>query len=195
MPVAGRLRVAGLDFQLYGVCDYVKAGVIYDIKRVQRYEYGKYLHSPQHPMYLHLLPGASKFTYLIFDDANTYAETYRRGDFEPIEDTISHFINWLLANGHINNYFTHWEMNTDDADKIGKYANALGIEPGTDFELDDLVGRNCILHMEPFEGDDGVTRDCIRYLKPSKAESFVTAAPSSSEDFKQLDESDDDLPF
>ena len=82
-----------------------------------------------------------------------------------------------------------------DADKIGKYANALGIEPGTDFELDDLVGRNCILHMEPFEGNDGVTRDCIRYLKPSKAESFVTPAPASVEEFKQLDESDDDLPF
>ena len=109
VPVAGRLHVSGLDFQLYGVCDYVKAGVIYDIKRVQRYEYGKYLHSPQHPMYLHLLPGASKFTYLIFDGANTYAETYRRGDFEPIEDTISCFI---------NDYFTHWEMNTERMDKI-----------------------------------------------------------------------------
>ena len=112
VPVAGRLHVSGLDFQLYGVCDYVKAGIIYDIKRVQRYEYGKYLHSPQHPMYLHLLPGASKFTYLIFDGANTYA------DFEPIEDTISCFINWLLANGYINDYFTHWEMNTERMDKI-----------------------------------------------------------------------------
>ena len=118
MPVAGRLRVAGLDFHLYGVCDYVKAGIIYDIKRVQRYEYGKYLHSPQHPMYLHLLPGASKFAYLIFDGTSTYTETYRRGDFEPIEDTISRFINWLLANGYINDYFTHWEMNTERMDKV-----------------------------------------------------------------------------
>lgn len=118
VPVAGRLRVSGLEFQLYGVCDYVKAGVIFDIKRVQRYEYGKYLHSPQHPMYLHLLPGASKFTYLIFDGTSTYTETYRRGDFEPIENTISCFINWLLANGYINDYFTHWEMNTERMDKV-----------------------------------------------------------------------------
>ena len=117
VPVAGRLHVSGLDFQLYGVCDYVKAGVIYDIKRVQRYEYGKYLHSPQHPMYLYLLPGASKFTYLIFDGTNTYAETYRRGDFEPIEDTISRFISWLLANGYLNDYFTHWEMNDERMEK------------------------------------------------------------------------------
>lgn len=118
VPVAGKLRVAGLDFQLYGVCDYVKAGVIYDIKRVQRYEYGKYLHSPQHPMYLHLLPGASKFTYLIFDGTNTYAETYRRGDFEPIEDTINRFMNWLLVNDYINEYFTHWEMDDERMDKV-----------------------------------------------------------------------------
>lgn len=118
VPVAGRLRVSGLEFQLYGVCDYVKAGVIFDIKRVQRYEYGKYLHSPQHPMYLHLLPGASEFTYLIFDGTSTYTETYRRGDFEPIENTISCFINWLLANGYINDYFTHWEMNTERMDKV-----------------------------------------------------------------------------
>ena len=118
VPVAGRLRVAGLDFQLYGVCDYVKAGVIYDIKRVQRYEYGKYLHSPQHPMYLHLLPGASKFTYLIFDGVNIYAETYRRGDFEPIEDTINRFLNWLLANDCINEYFTHWKMDDERMDKV-----------------------------------------------------------------------------
>lgn len=82
-----------------------------------------------------------------------------------------------------------------DADKIGKYANALGIEPETDFELEDLIGRNCILHIGPYEKEDGTTIDCIRWLKPSKAESFVTAAPASPEDFKQLDESDDDLPF
>lgn len=118
VPVAGKLHVSGLEFQLYGVCDYVKAGVIYDIKRVQRYEYGKYLHSPQHPMYLHLLPGAAKFTYLIFDGTSTYTETYRRGDFEPIEDTISCFINWLIGNGLINDYFTHWEMNAERMDKI-----------------------------------------------------------------------------
>ena len=117
VPVAGQLHVSGLDFQLYGVCDYVKAGVIYDIKRVQRYEYGKYLHSPQHPMYLHLLPGASKFTYLIFDGTSTYAETYRRGDFEPIEGTISRFINWLMANGYLNDYFTNWTMNDERTEK------------------------------------------------------------------------------
>ena len=42
VPISGNLFVSGLDLTLYGVCDYVKAGIIYDIKRVSRYEYGKY---------------------------------------------------------------------------------------------------------------------------------------------------------
>ena len=39
------------------------------------------------------------------------------------------------------NFWPDRDTGEYDADKIGKYANALGIEPGTDFELDDLVGR------------------------------------------------------
>lgn len=104
-------RIAGLEFRLYGICDYVKAGTIFDIKRVQRYEYGKYFKSPQHPMYLHLIPGANKFTYLIFDGMNTYTETYRRGDFTPIEDTISKFVHWLKEYDYWNTYNEHWTMN------------------------------------------------------------------------------------
>lgn len=117
VPISGTLKVGNLDFLLYGVCDYVKAGIIYDIKRVQRYEYGKYQNSPQHPMYLHLLPSASRFTYLIFDGSNTYAETYRRGDFEPIEATIQRFINWLLKNGYINDYFSNWSVTKEREEK------------------------------------------------------------------------------
>lgn len=95
----------------------------------------------------------------------------------------------------LKNFWPDRNTGKYDADKIGKYANALGVEPGTDFELEDLAGRNCILHIGPYERKDGTTIDCIYYLKPSKAESFVTAAPASSEDFQQLDESDDELPF
>ena len=117
VPVAGRLHVSGLDFQLYGVCDYVKAGVIYDIKRVQRYEYGKYFNSPQHPMYLHLVPGAAKFSYLIFNGTDTFIETYRRGDFTPIEETIAKFINWLRENGYMSLYEENWKMNSERMEK------------------------------------------------------------------------------
>ncbi len=118
VPVAGQIRICGLDFQLYGVCDYVKAGTIYDIKRVQRYEYGKYFHSPQHPMYLHLLPEAKKFTYLIFDGSSTYMETYRRGDFWPIEETIFRFVRWLDEFGYLDDYKKHWIMNERRMEKV-----------------------------------------------------------------------------
>ena len=117
VPVAGDIAAAGLEIRLYGVCDYVKAGTIYDIKRVQRYEYGKYFHSPQHPMYLHLVPGAAKFSYLIFNGTDTFIETYRRGDFVPIEETISKFINWLRENGYMSLYEEHWNMNAERMEK------------------------------------------------------------------------------
>ena len=113
VPVAGQITAAGLEIRLYGVCDYVKAGTIYDIKRVQRYEYGKYFHSPQHPMYLHLVPGAAKFSYLIFNGTDTFIETYRRGDFTPIEETTAKFINWLRENGYMSLYEEHWTMNAE----------------------------------------------------------------------------------
>ena len=116
VPVAGDIASAGIEIRLYGVCDYVKAGTIYDIKRVQRYEYGKYFHSPQHPMYLHLVPGAAKFSYLIFN-GDTFIETYRRGDFTPIEETIAKFINWLRENGYMSLYEENWKMNSERMEK------------------------------------------------------------------------------
>lgn len=118
VPIAGRIKAYGLDFQLYGVCDYVKAGTIYDIKRVQRYEYGKYFRSPQHPMYLHLLPEAKKFTYLVFDGSNTYTETYRRGDFPPIEETILKFVRWLDEFEYMDDYKKYWAMNERRMEKV-----------------------------------------------------------------------------
>lgn len=116
-PVSGELSVSGMDFVLYGVCDYVKAGIIYDIKKVTRYEYGKYADSPQHPMYLHLVPEAARFDYLIFDGSFCYRETYRRGDYTPIEQTISEFVRFLRDTGHMDDYTAHWAMNAEREDK------------------------------------------------------------------------------
>lgn len=113
VPVTGDLSVAGMDFCLYGVCDYVKAGLIIDIKKVTRYEYGKYQHSPQHPMYLHLLPEAKRFDYLIFDGANSHIETYRREACKPIEQTISEFIRFLADTGGLDIYKHFWSMNEE----------------------------------------------------------------------------------
>lgn len=113
VPVTGDLSVAGMDFCLYGVCDYVKAGLIMDIKKVTRYEYGKYQHSPQHPMYLHLLPEAKRFDYLIFDGSNCHVEAYRREDCKPIEQTIAEFIRFLKYTGGLDVYKYFWAMNEE----------------------------------------------------------------------------------
>lgn len=50
--------ISGERFLLMAKCDWVKAGVIYDCKRVERYEVGKYYASPQHPMYLEVIDTA-----------------------------------------------------------------------------------------------------------------------------------------
>lgn len=113
VPVTGNLSVAGMDFVLYGIADYVKAGLIMDIKKVTRYEYGKYQHSPQHPMYLYLLPEAKRFDYLIFDGSNCHIETYRQEDCKPIAQTISEFIRFLKDTGGLDVYKYFWAMNED----------------------------------------------------------------------------------
>lgn len=111
VPVSGTITLCGMDFVLYGVCDYVRAGIIKDIKKVTRYEYGKYQNSPQHPMYLHLIPEARRFDYLIFDGGNVYIETYRREDCRPIEEIISGFIRYLDGSGLLPVYREVWRMN------------------------------------------------------------------------------------
>ena len=102
-------EVCGVPLNLVGIADFVKAGVITDIKRVMRYEYGKYQNSVQHPMYMELWPEAIRFDYLIWDGKYAYAETYRRGDFEPVTGTIQRFLNYLDAAGLTYTYFSHWK--------------------------------------------------------------------------------------
>ncbi|AWY06866.1 MAG: PD-(D/E)XK nuclease [Caudoviricetes sp.] len=117
VPVTGELSVCGMDFVLYGICDYVKAGIIYDIKKVTRYEYGKYFHSPQHPMYLHLVPEAKRFEYLIFDGSNCHVEPYCRGDYQPIKQTITDFIRFLKDTDELEVYKAFWGMNRKREEK------------------------------------------------------------------------------
>lgn len=108
--VEGTKRVNGEEYRLVGVADVVKAGRIFDIKKVVRYEYGKYQFSTQHPMYFELMPGATRFDYLIFDGKMCYTETYRRGDFVPIEITIREFTEFLKAQNLWKIYQEKWEV-------------------------------------------------------------------------------------
>lgn len=104
------IEIDRVPFLLVGVADALHAGILYDIKRVQRYEYGKYFESTQHPMYMELFPEALRFDYLIFDGAYCYHEQYRRGDFQPIQDTIKAFTRYLNDADLMETYKKFWEV-------------------------------------------------------------------------------------
>lgn len=104
------VEIDRLPFLLVGVADALHAGIISDIKRPMRYEYGKYFESTQHPMYMELFPEALRFDYLIFDGAYCYREQYRRGDFRPIQDTIKAFTRYLNDADLMDTYKKFWEV-------------------------------------------------------------------------------------
>lgn len=125
--LTGEVQIGNMTFVLYGLADYVKAGTIYDIKKVTSYDYGKYRQSPQHPMYLHLLTPASKFQYLIFDGDRLHKETYRREDAPSVQTTIRRFLYFLEEMELMDVYMTYWAM---DAERESKTCGAYREEAG-----------------------------------------------------------------
>ena len=89
--------VEDIPFLLYGRLDALKAGVIYDIKFSRGYQVGKYLDSPQHPMYFALVPEAQRFEYLVFTGSDVCVEKYDREDAPDIRDTIRDFMKYIEA--------------------------------------------------------------------------------------------------
>lgn len=80
-------------------------------------------------------------------------------------------------------------------EKIGKYANALGIPIGQDFELDDLIGLNCIMVIGHYQDErSGETKDCIYFLKQSKVASYLNAVSQPS-GFTEIGYDDGEPPF
>ena len=106
---ASRLLVVdGVEFVCYGILDFLKAGVIYDTKFSRTYRVGKYLDSPQHPMYFYLCPEVRRFEYIISDGNYVYREAYLPEDTEPIEKTIRQFMAWLDKTNLVGLYCQNW---------------------------------------------------------------------------------------
>ena len=103
-------EVDGQPLLLHGVLDFLKAGVIYDTKFSKHYYLNKYLQSPQHPMYLELVPEARRFEYLISDGTWVYRESYPREIVEPIEPTIRQFLAFLSANNLYQIFQEKWRV-------------------------------------------------------------------------------------
>lgn len=103
------ITVQNVDFMAYGIFDFLKAGVIYDTKFSKTYRVGKYLDSPQHPMYFYLCPEAQRFEYLISDGKWVYREKYELQDVIPIDILIGQFMNWLDRQNLVSVYYEHWK--------------------------------------------------------------------------------------
>lgn len=107
------IRVGNDDYLLYGICDAVRAGTIYDVKFSTKSfnsaeVAGKYLDSPQHPAYLYCLPDALRFTYLVSDGKSLYTETYTRKDTPPVGGIINQFRQDIRARGLEGIYLDKW---------------------------------------------------------------------------------------
>ena len=112
--------VEGVCFELFGVLDFLRAGVIYDTKFSDSYRLNKYLHSPQHPMYFYLVPEARRFEYLSCDGKFIYKEIYYPEDTEPIELTIRQFMRYLEKHNLIETFTSKWNLKTYHESKKGK---------------------------------------------------------------------------
>lgn len=102
------VKIEGLDFLLYGKLDCLKAGIISDIKFSGKYETGKFFKSPQHQMYMELVPEAERFTYIVTNGVRVWRETYHRDECHSILDTICEFISYLDTYKLLSVYKEFW---------------------------------------------------------------------------------------
>lgn len=102
------LIVDDVHFVCYGILDFLKEGIIYDTKFSKTYKVGKYLDSPQHPMYFYLCPEVRRFEYIISDGNYVYREGYDPEDADPIEKTIRQFMSWLDKTNLVDLYCQNW---------------------------------------------------------------------------------------
>lgn len=107
------VTIDGVDFLMYGRLDVLKAGVIYDIKRVVKYERPKYKWSSQHGFYMDLFPNVKYFEYLVYNGYKTHKERYSRFDYTPTESVIKDFMEFLKNNGLWEVYCEKWISNKE----------------------------------------------------------------------------------
>ena len=107
------ITVNGVCFICYGILDFLRAGVIYDTKFSKTYRVGKYLTSPQHPMYFYLCPEVRRFDYIVSDGTWVYRESYTPDQTEPIERIIGKFMDWLEKTGNVRLYCDNWRSKYD----------------------------------------------------------------------------------
>lgn len=117
VALSDEAEIEGEEYLLYGIADFVKQGVIFDVKFSKRYEnrgnVNYYLTSPQAPMYLRLLPGAKQFVFLISDGAQVFREAYTQEEITPIEKTAAVFTENLKQRGLWDVYTAFWRSDKE----------------------------------------------------------------------------------
>ena len=117
VALSDEAEIEGEEYLLYGIADFVKQGVIFDVKFSKRYEnrgnVNYYLTSPQAPMYLRLLPGAKQFVFLISDGAQVFREAYTQEEITPIEKTAAAFAKILKQRGLWDVYTAFWRSDKE----------------------------------------------------------------------------------
>lgn len=104
------MTIAGQKTVLHGILDFLKMGTIFDTKYSKTYKVGKYLSSPQHPMYFALVPEATEFKYLICDGKDIFTERYQPDECEPIEKRIERFYKFLQTYNLWETFVEKWKM-------------------------------------------------------------------------------------
>lgn len=113
VPISKPIEVNGTTFLLKGVLDALKAGVIYDVKFLNKSlgsadVYGKWLNCTQHPAYFYLVPEAREFQYVGSDGEDIYIETYQRDQSPDIHEIIQDFLEFLKTEGLTDIFMEKW---------------------------------------------------------------------------------------
>ena len=113
VPISRPIEVDGNTYLLKGVLDALRAGVIYDVKFLNKSIgsadiYGKWLNCTQHPAYFYLVPEATEFQYLGSDGEDIYIETYQRDQSPDIHEIIHDFLEFLKSEGLTDVFMEKW---------------------------------------------------------------------------------------
>ncbi len=111
------IKTAWGNVMIYGYVDYVLKDTLIDLKTTSRYDFPKYLHATQHPVYLYTARQSmdvQNFEYLVTDMRNIYIETYHwNPHFErQLVDKLNAFVAFI---------YEHKAMITD--------SKIFGLEP------------------------------------------------------------------
>lgn len=115
VPISRPIEVDGTTYLLNGVLDALRAGVIYDVKFLNKSlgsadVYGKWLNCTQHPAYFYLVPEAHEFQYVGSDGSDVYIETYQRDQTPYIGEIIHDFLEFLKGEGLMDIFAERWEV-------------------------------------------------------------------------------------